>query len=68
MSPMPVPPPVTTAENPETSKSLEALSSSLSFLPVAIVRIGKLDLAKDVADRSVRDEVTGVLMRSLSML
>jgi len=68
MSPIPVPPPVTTAENPETSKSLEALSSSLSFLPVAIVLIGKLDLAIDDTGRSKVGDAIDVRVRSLNVL
>jgi len=68
MSPIPVPPPVTTAENPKTSKSLEALSSSLSFLPVAIVLIGNLDLTIDGTGRSKVGDVMNVRVRSLNIL
>ena len=56
LRPIPVPPPVTTAVNPETSNSFEAFSSSLVFLPVAMVRIGRLgreriDARKEVGSR-----------------
>jgi hypothetical protein len=68
MSPIPVPPPVTTAENPETSKSFEALSSSLSFLPVAIVLIGNFDLTIDGTGRSKVGDAIDVRVRSLNIL
>lgn len=68
MSPIPVPPPVTSAENPETSKSLEALSSVLSFLPVAIVLIGKLNLETDDTGRSMLGDAIDIRVKSLNIL
>ena len=65
---MPVPPPVTIAVNPETSKSVEALSSLLSFLPVAIVLIGKLDLKIGDTGRSMVGDAIDVRVKSFNIL